>query len=181
MPGLAVIVAVIDNGKVLLTKREDFEVWCLPGGGVEDGESLAQAARREAKEETGINVELTSLVGVYSRIGGMWNDVHAVLFTARPVGGALKTQPGETVEVAYFPFEGLPNELLFGHKKRILDAINQVNGIVVRQELNLPIEDKPTRKELYRLRDESGLSRQQFYLKRIAQAEIKEVVEVGSI
>jgi ADP-ribose pyrophosphatase YjhB (NUDIX family) len=34
MPVLAVIVAVIENGKILLTKREDFEVWCLPGGGV---------------------------------------------------------------------------------------------------------------------------------------------------
>ena len=52
MPGLAVIVAVIDNNKILLTKREDFEVWCLPGGGVEDGESLAEAGIREAKEET---------------------------------------------------------------------------------------------------------------------------------
>ena len=39
MPGLAVIVAVIDNGEILLTKREDFEVWCLPADGVEVGES----------------------------------------------------------------------------------------------------------------------------------------------
>jgi len=39
MPGLAVIVAVIEDGKVLLTKREDFEVWCLPGGGVEEGDA----------------------------------------------------------------------------------------------------------------------------------------------
>jgi 8-oxo-dGTP pyrophosphatase MutT (NUDIX family) len=69
MPGLAVIVAVIDDGKVLLTKREDFEVWCLPGGGVEDGESMAEAAIRETWEEAGIQVELTRLVGVYSRLG----------------------------------------------------------------------------------------------------------------
>ena len=41
MPGVAVIVAIIEDEKVLLTKREDFEVWCLPGGGVEDGETLA--------------------------------------------------------------------------------------------------------------------------------------------
>src|SRR5512143_2247708 len=111
MPGLAVIVAVINEGKLLLTKREDFEVWCLPGGGVEDGESLAEAAIREAKEETGVDVELTRLVGVYSRIGGMWNDVHAVLFAARPVGGELKLQPGETVEVEYFPFNEIPDEV----------------------------------------------------------------------
>jgi len=178
MPGLAAIIAVIDHGKILLTKREDFEVWCLPGGGVEDGESLAEAAMREAKEETGIDVELTRLVGVYSRIGGMWNDVHAILFAARPIGGELKIQPGETVEVAYFPFDEIPEEVLFGHKKRIEDAINDVNAIAVRQELNMDDGERPTRKELYTLRDESGLSRQEFYLRRIARAEIREIVEI---
>ena len=179
MPSLAVIVAVIDEGRILLTKRDDFEVWCLPGGGVEDGESMAEAAIRETKEEAGIDVELTRLVGVYSRIGGMWNDVHAVLFAAKPVGSALKIQPGETIEVRYFPFEEIPDELLFGHRRRILDAIHEVSGIAVKQELNLLEESKPTRQELYALRDQSGLPRQQFYLDRIAQAEFNEVVEVG--
>ena len=181
MPSLAAIIAVIDNGKVLLTKREDFEVWCLPGGGVEDGESVAEAAVREAQEETGVQVELTRLVGVYSRLGGMWSDVHAVLFAAKPVGGELKVQPGETVEVAYFRFDDIPDEVLFGHKKRILDAINDVRGIAVRQELDLPGESKPTWKERYALRDESGLTRQQFYLERIARAQVREVVEVENV
>jgi ADP-ribose pyrophosphatase YjhB (NUDIX family) len=181
MPVLAVIVAVIDQGKILLTKREDFEVWCLPGGGVEEGESLAEAGVRETKEETGVEVELTSLVGVYSRVGGMWNDVHAVLFRAKPISGALRLQPGETVEVAYFPFDDLPAEILFGHRKRIIDAITDVSGVAMKQELNLPDEHKPTRKELYELRDKSGLSRQKFYMEQIARAEIREVMEVGNI
>jgi ADP-ribose pyrophosphatase YjhB (NUDIX family) len=180
MPGLAVITAVLEEGKILLTKREDFEVWCLPGGGVEDGESLVEAAIRETKEEAGIDVEITRLVGVYSRLGGMWNDVHAVLFAAKPVGGKLKTQLGETVEVAYFPFEQIPDELLFGHKRRIQDAIQAVSGVAVKQELHLPVADKPTRQELYTQRDQSGLPRQQFYLERIARSEIKETVEVGA-
>lgn len=181
MPGLAVIVAVIDDNKILLTKREDFEVWCLPGGGVENGESLAEAGIREAKEETGIEVELTSLVGVYSRIGGMWSDVHAVLFRARPIGGELTLQPGETIEVAYFPFDQIPDELLYGHKQRIMDAINDVSGVVRRQELNRPESERLTRKQLYESRDHSGLSRQQFYLQLIAQAETKEAIEVGNV
>jgi hypothetical protein len=109
----------------------------------------------------------------------MWNDVHAVLFAARPVGGELQTQPGETIEVGYFPFEEIPDALLFGHRRRILDAIHGVAGIAVKQELNLPEEGKPTRKELYALRDQSGLPRQQFYLDRIGQAKINEIVEVG--
>ena len=140
---------------------------------------MAEAAIRETKEEAGIDVELTRLVGVYSRIGGMWNDVHAVLFAAKPVGGALKIQPGETIEVRYFPFEEIPDDLLFGHRRRILDAIHEVSGIAVKQELNLLGESKPTRQELYALRDQSGLPRQQFYLDRIARAEFYEVMEVG--
>jgi 8-oxo-dGTP diphosphatase len=181
MPAIAAIIAVINDGKILLTKREDFEVWCLPGGGVEDGESLAEAAIRETKEETGLDVALTRLVGVYSRIGCMWNDMHAVLFAAKPVGGVLKTQPGETIEVAYFPFDELPKEMLFGHQKRVIDAIHHVNGIAVKQEMNMPANERPSRKELYDLRDQSGLSRQEFYLNHISQAEIKEIVEVGNL
>ena len=180
MPGIAVIVAVIDDGKILLTRREDFEVWCLPGGSVEDGESLAEAALREAKEETGVDVKLTRLVGVYSRLGGK-NDIHAILFVARPIGGRLKTQPGETIEVAYFPFDGLPQELLFGHRKRIADAINNASGVVMRQELNIPNEGGLSREELYALRDRSGLSRQEFYLQMIDQAKTREIVEVGGL
>jgi len=181
MPGLAVIVAIIDNGKILLTKREDFEVWCLPGGGVEEGESVAEAGIREAKEETGIEVELTSLVGLYSRVGGMWNDMHAVLFRARPLGGDLRLQPGETIEVAYFPFEDLPKEILLGHQQRIADAIANVCGVAMKQEVRMPDDHKPTRKELYELRDKSGLPRQKFYMERIARAEIREVLEVGHV
>ena len=181
MPGLAVIVAVIDDDKVLLTKREDFEVWCLPGGSVEDGESLAEAGLREAKEETGLDVELTRLVGVYSRMGGGMHDVHAVLYTAKPIGGGLKTQPNETIEVAYFSFDQLPDELLFGHKKRISDAINHVNGVSVRQEMKTGDPKQYTRRELYEARDRSGLSRQQFYLQRLAESEINEVVEIGNV
>jgi 8-oxo-dGTP diphosphatase len=180
MTVLAVIVAVIENGKILLAKREDFEVWCLPGGSVEEGESVAEAGVREAKEETGVDVELTSLVGVYSRVGSMWNDVHAVLFRARPIGGELRLQPGETVQLAYFPFDDLPEEILFGHKKRIADAIANVTGVAMKQELNMADENKPTRKDLYALRDQSGLSRQKFYMEQIARAKIHEVVEVGN-
>lgn len=181
MPGLAVIVAVIHEDKVLLTKREDFEVWCLPGGGVEEGESLAEAGIREAKEETGLDVELTRLVGVYSRMGGGMHAVHAVLFTAKPIGGELQTQPHETIEVAYFPFDELPDEMLFGHKKRIQDAINSTQSVSVRQELKMQDSKIYTRKELYDERDRSGLTRQQFYLQRFEQAEIIEIVEVGNV
>ncbi|MBN8657430.1 MAG: NUDIX hydrolase, partial [Anaerolineae bacterium] len=98
MIGLAVNVAVIHEDKILLTQREDFETWILPSGGVEDGESVAQAAIRETKEETGLDVELTRMVGIYSRFSNM-PSVHAVLFVAKPIGGEIKCQEGETIAV----------------------------------------------------------------------------------
>src|SRR5688572_248553 len=98
MAHLAVNIAVIQDGKILLTKRDDFEAWILPSGGVEEGESLAQAAIRETKEATGLDVELTRLVGVYSRLGS-WSPGYMVLFAAKPGGGAIQCQRGEIVAV----------------------------------------------------------------------------------
>lgn len=179
MSNLAVNVAVIHEGKILLTQREDFETWILPGGGVEDGESLAQAAIRETKEETGLDVELTGLVGVYSRLGGWWNG-HMVLFAARPIGGEIKPQEGETIAVEWFVFDELPAPLSLGHPRRIQDAIEGASGVVVLQEVNLPKIPEPlTRNELYELRDRSGLPRQAFYLHLMDNLEIKETIELG--
>mgnify|MGYP001149372132 FL=1 len=179
MPGLAVNVAVIHEGRILLTKREDFETWILPSGGVEEGESLAQAAIRETKEETGLDVELTRLIGVYSRLGNM-SPGYMVLFAAKPIGGRIKCQEGETIAVEWFAFDDIPGPLSLGHKRRIQDAIDGASGVVVLQEFKLPaMQEKITRKELYDLRDKSGLSRQEFYLQMIEKAESREIVEVG--
>ena len=177
MPGVAVNVAVIQDGKILLTKREDFETWCLPSGGVEAGESLAEAAIRETKEETGIDVELTRLVGVYSRLGGI-PDLHAVLYEAKPIGGEIRLQPGETIEVEYFPFDTLPDEITFGHIKRIADAIDGKSGMSVKQEFNVHSGEKINREEMYALRDRSGLTRKEFYYEFIEGNETRETVEL---
>ncbi|MBN1668904.1 MAG: NUDIX hydrolase, partial [Anaerolineales bacterium] len=85
MASMGVNVAIIENGKVLLTQREDFEYWVLPGGGAEAGETLAQAARREAQEETGLEVELTRMVGFYYRPSKPPWGGQVALFAARPV------------------------------------------------------------------------------------------------
>ena len=179
MPGLAVNVAVIHENKILLTKREDFETWIMPSGGVEEDESIAQAAIRETKEETGLDVELTRLVGIYSRLGNFFPG-HMILFAAKPVGGEIKCQEGETIEVEWFAFDEIPSLLSVGHKKRIEDAIAGKSGIVVLQEINVPaFPENLMRKELIELRDRSDLSRQDFYIQMIEQAELKENVEIS--
>lgn len=180
MPNLAVNIAVLHENKILLTQREDFETWILPGGGVEEGESLAQAAVRETREEAGLDVELTRVVGIYSRLGNV-SPGYVILFAAKPIGGEIKCQPGETIEVKWFAFDEIPSPLSVGHARRIKDVIEGASGIAVLQEIKSPTwPEKITRKELYELRDQSGLSRQEFYLKMTANAELKETVELGS-
>ena len=179
MSNIAVNVAVIHDGKILLTKRDDFETWILPSGGVEDGESIAQAAIRETKEETGLDVELTRLVGVYSRLSNMASG-YMILFAAKPMGGEIKCQEGETIAVEWFDFDDIPSPLSLGHHRRIKDAIEGARGVVVLQEYRLPaMPEQITRKELYELREASGLSRQEFYLSVIENMEENEILEVS--
>lgn len=64
-----------EQGRVLLVKRRDNTLWALPGGGHDIGESIEQTAIREVKEETGLDVEVTGLVGIYT------NPNHIVAFT----------------------------------------------------------------------------------------------------
>lgn len=161
MPALGVNVAVLDGDKILLTKRVDVEVWCLPGGGVEEGESVAHAAIREVREETGLEVELHDLVGVYSKLGFI-RDSHVVLFTARSTGGKLRFQEGETIELRFFGSNELPQDILFGQTRRILDAVENVRGVVRKQELG-SLDGVKTRRDFYNLRDQSALSRRDFY------------------
>ncbi len=163
MPFLTVCVVVTEEDKVLLTKRSDFHIWCLPSGGVEDRETVVEAAIRETKEETGLDVKITRLVGIYSRPADT-PSMHAVVFAAIPIGGEICCQPGETLEVRYFPFNDLPPALSFGHKRRIEDAIQGASGAVISQRSEKPLNRKSNRLELYSLRDNSGLTPEQFYM-----------------
>ncbi len=163
MPFLTVCVVVTQEEKVLLTKRSDFHIWCLPSGGVEDGETVLDAAIRETKEETGLDVKIIRLTGIYSRSADIPSS-HAVVFAAIPIGGEICCQPGETLEVRFFPFNDLPTALSFGHRRRIEDAIQGASGTVVSQRPEKPVSRKSSREELYSLRDRSGLSPEQFYM-----------------
>lgn len=178
MPAIAVNVAVLHENKILLTQRDDFETWILPGGGVEEGESVAQAAIRETKEETGLDVELTRLVGVYSRLGGL-PDVHAVVFAARVIGGEIQTQPGETIDVRFFPFDEIPENLSLGHAQRIEDAIRGVGGgVAVLQKVEMDRQVEP--REIVAIRKQPREVRLAFYWEAIQRATLKEKTEVGA-
>lgn len=59
-------VVVDDEGRIVLQRRRDNEMWALPGGVMELGESVADCAIRETREETGLDVEVVGIVGIYS-------------------------------------------------------------------------------------------------------------------
>ena len=65
-PGASALIFDEAREKVLLTRREDNGRWCLPGGAMDPGESAAEACVREVQEETGLEVRVTKLVGVYT-------------------------------------------------------------------------------------------------------------------
>jgi ADP-ribose pyrophosphatase YjhB (NUDIX family) len=161
---VGVNVAIIQNKQVLLTKRPDFGVWCLPGGHVDAGESVAQAAIREAFEETGLKIQLNRLVGIYSiPEARAWVNL-IVVFAGHPVGGEFKPQEDDVLEMAFFDFGEIPNNLLWGHQQRVQDAFDE-NCMTTVWLQNVPFNPLMNRQELYKLRDESGLSGLEFYAK----------------
>lgn len=117
------------RGRLLLQQRTDGGQWGLPGGSVEIGESVGQAVQREVREETGLDVAVRRLVGIYSDPGlqivrypdgNVWHYVN-VCFECAVRGGALTTCD-ETLDLRYFPLTRLPDTLLPNHRVRIRDA-----------------------------------------------------------
>jgi len=97
-----------DRKKVLLLKRRDVPVWVLPGGGVENTESLEKAVLREVWEETGLQTRLVRKVGEYSPLNRLARHTH--LYECEGLSGKLTTGE-ETREIQFFPLDQLPKLL----------------------------------------------------------------------
>jgi ADP-ribose pyrophosphatase YjhB (NUDIX family) len=117
---------------LLLMQRSDNGAGGLPGGYVEIGESVLQAAAREVLEETGVRVELGRLVGVYSDPAvqviaypdGRRVQAVNLCFEARPLAVETPGTPAETLATGYFPPSQLPAPFVPIHEIRIRDALD---------------------------------------------------------
>src|SRR5690242_3658184 len=117
----AAIVIKDESGRVLFGLHSDKQIWVVPGGLVEPGELPADAAVRETYEETGLEVEVTGLLGVF---GGPDLVIHypngdvasyvGTIFRGRVTGGHLKPDGGEILEVKYMSRSEIEN---VGHSK----------------------------------------------------------------
>ena len=130
--GCSAIIFDQQREKILLTRREDNNQWCLPSGGMEPGESANEACIREVEEETGLQVEIKRLIGVYTtphelivyRDGNKIQLV-ALCFEAEIRGGELRLSC-ETTEYGYFSYQEIQElDLLLNHRQRIKDAYSE--------------------------------------------------------
>ena len=96
-----------EAGRIVLVHRRDNDLWALPGGGMEVGESIEDCAVREVKEETGLDVEVTGLIGVYTNPrhvmkydDGEVRQQFSLCYTTRLIGGTL-TYDEESTDIAW--------------------------------------------------------------------------------
>jgi len=128
--GCSAVIFDENRQKVLLTRRADNGLWCLPGGAVDPGESVEEACTREVFEETGLRSRVTRLVGVYSDPhklveypDGAKAQIVALSFEAEITGGEMGLS-NETSGIDFFAIEAIAGmDLLLNHEQRIRDAL----------------------------------------------------------
>ena len=129
-PGASALIFDDARKRVLLTRREDNGRWCLPGGGMDPGESAAEACIREVLEETGLEVRVTKLVGIYTSpdllieyADGNKIQPTAFSFEVEITGGELGLSD-ETTEFGWYTVAEMEAmDIMEHHVQRIHDAV----------------------------------------------------------
>ena len=119
-----------DRQRVLLCHRRDYDLWNLPGGGMEKGESPWDGVLREVMEETGLKVEVIKLLGIYSK-----PDVNEIVFSflCKPIAGKL-TLNDEADKIEYFEIDKLPSNTSPKQVERIKDALKDNESVIFKTQ-----------------------------------------------
>lgn len=102
-----------ERGEVLLQRRGDSNKWGFPGGAIELGETPEMAAVRELKEETGLDVEIRRMIGVYTDCNMEYpngDKAHSIsiVYELKVIGGEIRCDGDETLELKFFPLNDMP-------------------------------------------------------------------------
>jgi ADP-ribose pyrophosphatase YjhB (NUDIX family) len=118
-----------DDHEILLTQRADSGVWLYPVGWADVGYSPSEVAIKEVQEETGIEIEVVSLIAVFDglRLGFARLPLYSLVFYCRMIGGELTGHPLETRAVGFFARDALPWPLA-GGARWVETAFAAING-----------------------------------------------------
>ncbi len=116
-PTVGVAVILLEGGRLLLGERRSGG-WCIPCGHVEWEEDVESAARREFREETGLEVRLEGVFAVHSNFHNPRQHTVGIWYLGRRVGGRLRPG-GDLIRVAFFAPEALP-PLVFPTDRRVV-------------------------------------------------------------
>lgn len=125
-----------ENNKILLCHRYDYDLWNLPGGTMEAGESPWECVVREVREETGLEVEITRLAGIYNK-----SDKGELVFSfiCKVVGGQLILNE-EADKIEYFAIKDIPSNTSQKQVARIHDALEEKEIVLKNQTGKSSIE-----------------------------------------
>ncbi len=121
-PTVDILVYLPWKGVILVERANEPHGWALPGGFVDEGESAEHAAVREAREEIGLDVQLTGLLGVYSRPDrDPRSHTLSVIYTALPLTPDDPRAGDDARRAAWFPLDRLPAPVVFDHAEILRD------------------------------------------------------------
>lgn len=132
VPTVDIVIHIPGQGVVLIERLNEPYGWAVPGGFIDYGESAESAAVREAKEETGLDVELTGLLGVYSKpCRDPRHHTISTVFIASPLDPAKLSAGDDAGKAQVFPINDWPENVVFDHPRILADFARRLDQLKV--------------------------------------------------